>query len=509
VGASGRAAIALLLAVGMTACGGGGGDPSSPASEPAPVTARAPPTTAALEQSSVETTVQSADIVPVVFVHILVTDFPSGGVWISGQHTDEVIDAVDLGAFGERVVVTVTLRRAGTLGPEVHSGVVSFRVCHDQACQQVIAPSLTATINYTVDIPAGGPPAPSAIRNQLNHDVLDAEFSQALNSIVMVSANPRPALYVYDVADATERELPLNAPPKLVSVSRDGTKAAVAHDSLITYIDLQTLQPGMLPVTRLLGLSVEARDVVLGDRFVYVIPDGTWWVQMHSIEIATNIESAAGQAWPGSRAKLLPNGEYLYAAHNLSPSDVEKWDVRAGVAIRLGDSPYHGEYESCGNLWISEAGSTIYTACGTLFTSTSDPATDMRFIADFDFPLLEGSWFRRVLTLSDSAEKQEVVLVEAPEHPSISCDEVRVFDSECISRLYYYDAVTHLKTGDFSLPPLMVNSHRYPQRGRFLFHDASGGGPYLISVAAGLDDVASSSFVTSLQGAGAGPKLPE
>src|SRR5262249_21733839 len=162
----------------------------------------------------------------------------------------------------------------------------------------------------------------------LSHDVVDAEFSQALNSIVMVSANPLPALYLYDVATTEEREVPLTTAPKYVSVSRDGTKAVVAHNSLITYVDLQTVAQNAVPVTQLLGLSTDVRDVVLGDGFVYVIPDGTSWVQMRSIEIASNTENFSGQVWPGSNAKLLPDGQYLYLANNLSPSDVEKWDAR-------------------------------------------------------------------------------------------------------------------------------------------------------------------------------------
>lgn len=159
--ASGHILIAVLT-IGITACGGGGGGSSSP-SQPPPVTQPAPPssqTTAALEESLVELTVQSATIVPKAFVYLLVTDFPAGGLWISGQYTDDVIADVDLGTSGERIVVTVTLKRAGTVGPGVHTGTVNFRVCHDRMCERVIASPLTATINYTVDIPAGGPPAP-------------------------------------------------------------------------------------------------------------------------------------------------------------------------------------------------------------------------------------------------------------------------------------------------------------------------------------------------------------
>jgi hypothetical protein len=263
-------------------------------------------------------------------------------------------------------------------------------------------------------------------------------------------------------------------------------------------VELQTVGQGTPPVTNLLSLSTDVRDVVLGDAFVHVIPEGTWWAQMRSIEIATNTETLAGQVWPGSNAILLPDGEYFYAAHNLSPSDIEKWDVRAGVAARIGDSPYHGEHESCGNLWISEDAATIYTACGTLFTSTTDSATDMRFITNLDLPPLEGSWFRKIVTLSESAEKSEVMLVEAAENPPMPCDKVRVFDSDCLARLYFYDAVSHARTRDFSLPPLTVESDRYPQRGLFLFHDASGDGRYLVSVAAGLDEPSASYFVTRL-----------
>src|SRR5205823_14490036 len=79
--------------------------------------------------------------------------------------------------------------------------------------------------------------------------------------------------------------------------------------------------------------------------------------------------------------RLHPGGASIYTATNgLSPANIEKLNISGGTASYAYGSPYWGDYSICGNLWISENGARIYTACGNVFRSTADQATDMRYM---------------------------------------------------------------------------------------------------------------------------------
>jgi hypothetical protein len=70
----------------------------------------------------------------------------------------------------------------------------------------------------------------------LNYRVIDAEYNQQFDNIVMVSDTP-PALHVFDVATQSEQTISLLLPPTSVAVSRDGENAVVGHDGMISHVD--------------------------------------------------------------------------------------------------------------------------------------------------------------------------------------------------------------------------------------------------------------------------------
>lgn len=209
----------------------------------------------------------------------------------------------------------------------------------------------------------------------LQHAVVDAEYSRPLDRLVAVGDGPN-RLYLVDPVAGTETSVDLPLAPKAVSVSPDGLHAAVGHDGRVSYV---RLSPAPLVVEKVIPTTADVLDLVLaGNDFVYAFPRVDQWQQIRCLRISTGAEtlSTGYSIYAGTKAKLHPGGATVYGADNgLSPSDIEKYDVSSGTAKYLYDSPYHGDYAMCGDLWLSEDGARIFTACGNTFHSSTTTGT--------------------------------------------------------------------------------------------------------------------------------------
>ncbi|QRO01308.1 hypothetical protein JRI60_20925 [Archangium violaceum] len=288
----------------------------------------------------------------------------------------------------------------------------------------------------------------------LGHRVLDAEYSKSLDRVVMVAADPN-TLYVYDPATHTEKSVALPLAPTAVSVAPDGKFAAVGHDAYISYVDLST--PALL---KSIPVSADAFDVVLaGNGYAYVFPRVDQWVGIHSIEIATGKESL-GSSYSiraGTRARLHPGGTAMYGADNgLSPDDIERYDISTGIAKVAYDSPYHGNYYMCGDLWFSEDGARIFTRCGNTFRASSVRSEDMVYAG-----ALSGASAIHHLTHSTAANR--IALVQESYGTSEVGKQVRLYTPDFLN----FDQA-------IPLPPFKVNATEYASYGRFVFYSAAG-----------------------------------
>jgi hypothetical protein len=68
----------------------------------------------------------------------------------------------------------------------------------------------------------------------------------------------------------------------------------------------------------------------------------------------------------------------------LSPTDLERYDISAGAVSAVVDSPYHGDYRMCGDLWISKDGTRIFTGCGTVFRAAPGTKDDFLYNGSFE-----------------------------------------------------------------------------------------------------------------------------
>lgn len=314
----------------------------------------------------------------------------------------------------------------------------------------------SATINQE---PAGpGTVDPPPALTSLPFRVVDAEFSKALNAIVAVSDY---ALRIYRTDTRSVTTISLDKAAFCVSVSPDGLFAAVGHSGGISYIDLVNAT-----VLKKLDVSTDVLDIILaGNGYVYAFPRADQWERVRCVNIDTNTETlqTGYEIYAGSRGRLHPGGAWIYDAdNNLSPSDIEKLTISGGTAVYAYDSPYHGDYSMCGDLWISENGTRIYTKCGNVFRSTADPTTDMTYVGKFD-----NESNLRWASQSDSFGSIAVV-------PSYASTYVTPAPPRTDQEIHYYSPDFLQYQGKMVLPTFRVESNTWQSRGRWHFFSADG-----------------------------------
>lgn len=295
----------------------------------------------------------------------------------------------------------------------------------------------------------------------LTHRVVDAEHNAATNRIITISANPS-RLHVIDPETRTVQSVDLPQVPNAVSVRADGLYAAVGHNAYVSYVNLTTRQ-----VERVYPVTTDAIDLVLASNgWVYVFPRADQWVSIHSLELSTGAEyTNSGTIRAGTLVRMHPSGKYIYGANNgLSPSDFEKYDIRAGAAKFMYDSPYHGDYAFSGDVWISEDGLRLFARSGNVFRSSEVRAEDMLYAGN-----LQGMPVVAWATQSTAAGRVYALPGTSWSSPAPR-SEMRVYDS---AYLAYRGAMALPR---FSAPG--VGS--FSSEGRYVFSTTSGQRVYVL-----------------------------
>jgi hypothetical protein len=259
-----------------------------------------------------------------------------------------------------------------------------------------------------------------------------------------------------------------------VSVTPDGLHAAVGHAGLVSWVDLDAAT-----LVTTLPVSADVFDVVAGGNgYVYAFPRADQWVAIHTVNVATGAEtlSSASAIRAGTRAKLQPGALAIYGADNgLSPSDIEKYSIAGGTAQLQYDSPYHGDYAMCGDLWLSADGARIFTKCGNVFRTSTLQADDMRWSGS-----LSPGTYSSLAWVSDSSAANEIAVL--PEAGWNGGDD---------TALRFHERTFLALTSTVKLPRLAVGGLGYPTHGRFVFHRKDGGARYVlvqVDAASGLLD---------------------
>jgi len=215
---------------------------------------------------------------------------------------------------------------------------------------------------------------------QLSHIATDAEYDKEHRRVITLSGNK---VYSINVDTGVETSIPLSLAGAAISLAPDGNHAAVAHNGWISHIDLNTNT-----VLAVHSVPADLGDVVIDNNgYAYGFPASDQWVSMLIVNMATGASQVHGGSpiREDTRAKLHPDGSKIYGADNgLSPSDIERYNIGGGNAQLVYDSPYHGDYPFCGDLWIEPAGNLILTACRVVVRSANQHPSDMSFVMQLD-----------------------------------------------------------------------------------------------------------------------------
>jgi hypothetical protein len=230
--------------------------------------------------------------------------------------------------------------------------------------------------------------------------------------LVYVSTNPSQ-LHVFKTGQNRTDHIPLDFVPISVSISPDGNFAAVGHDAHVSYVDL-----AKKVVVGKFDVSCKALDIVLANnKWVYVFPERDQWTTIRCIELATGKERMSDghpSLWAGSLAKLHPSGKFIYVTNNgVSPSDIEKYDIQQGTAVRMYDSPYHGDYPIEGNLWFTEDGNRVFVRGQTTLKVSEDKSGDMIYTGTIGLDTVRNAYapYNRIVALDHSLATNKLYVI--------------------------------------------------------------------------------------------------
>jgi hypothetical protein len=436
-------------------------------------------------------------------IQVTLDRIAEGGFYVSTEHTTNAIDTTSGRAVSQAQQDVAVIFKAGDALPTgVVNDTMTIRVCYFATCEREVEGSpFTVSTQARVAARAepGVTPMPYLSRVALPHDVVDAEFDRISNTLVMVSRYPSSAIHVYDVVTGLERSQSLSKPPTAVSLAPDGLTAAVGHDAYVSVVELAAVGQPDAPEPVLLDLGTDAFDIVLdGNGFVHVFPLSSHWLQLRSIEIATNTETLGpGITRPRTRARLHPGGQWIYTAdHDFFSDDISKLDTSPGVATPMYDSPRQGDYPICGNLWFSLDGGTIYTACGSTFRSSATQELDMIHIGGMELPPSDYAYGRWIRSLSESVQGDEIALIE---EDAYICEIWPGEAGPCYSHFALYEPQSLAELATYAFNLVTIDGFDYAQRGMHVFHDATNGRKYVIGRAVNSPDPLQDYFLSVVE----------
>jgi hypothetical protein len=413
---------------------------------------------------------QRDDENPVASTTLTLSNLPPSGITL--RRTENAVSIQSVNSIGIDLVrqFDVWFTPPNKLAAREHVEGFTLEFCYDESCVRQVRGSpfnFTTRYNVTVGLEPGYSTLGILQRAALAHDVVDAEYSKALGAIVMVGAVPENALYLYDVTNGVESKQPLDKPPTAVSVSADGLTAAVGHDRFVSIVDLGAVGSGAVPV--LLDTGENVVDLVLDSTgHVLAMPDYEGEA-LHVIDIATNTE----QTWPTpwyEHIKLHAATNRIYAATSSVASSVDVFDISTGAVEWINSWRYYGDHDACLDLWFSDPGDTMYTACGQTFRMDPDPAEDMVYAGTLQLDGAGSYSENGIRWLSHDPATHELALVESRYFDCLPA----VSQAPCYTRLSYHEDQLLNRLAVYGIGPIPIDGTNYAQIGRFVFHGPDG-----------------------------------
>jgi len=247
------------------------------------------------------------------------------------------------------------------------------------------------TLNVALAVDPGDPVV-GGVAFELQFPPADVEFDPN-----------RPHMYATDYAGKrlvrvntdngfVEREFRFDYSPESIAITPNGRRMYVAllvrphgsyyfdtHRSFVAEFDLDSGAK-----TREMELNIDPFDMVATDSGWIVITDGSdQWTTIASYNAATGARAGQGGIYERARLALHPGQTIIYATDTgLSPSDIHHFDLNPATGALGGgwDSIYHGDYWLGQAVFTTPDGQAVFSAGGTMLTSSSLQQFDLKFI---------------------------------------------------------------------------------------------------------------------------------
>jgi Putative binding domain, N-terminal len=333
-----------------------------------------------------------------------------------------------------------------------------------------------------------GAVAASAQTVPLPYRPITAEYSYGLDRIIFVTAGPKQ-LHIFDPISQSDTAVNLSQAPLSLSVSPDGLHAAVGHNSLVSYVNLQTAS-----VDATYPSNLSANGVILAADYVYILnPQGGGTIAVALSSGATTTFSYYSGTTAG---RLHPSGKAFYEANFGSLSD---FNISTGPISTVYTGNFLGSGPVCGGVWFSPDGRRVYSGCATVFqASPQDTVTQgcCNLTLDTNADILYWTTLAgptQIVSLNESAVLGQVAAIPLASQyatPAINDNQVFLYDSA------YFDPA-----GTFQLPDFIANGQNYQAHGRQIFYNQASTSLYVVMQADGasglLDDFAVQVFPLS------------
>jgi len=336
-------------------------------------------------------------------------------------------------------------------------------------------PDVTGTWRAQLTVTAGGLSSQAATSvavwpavERFAHRVTDAAYSTALDRLVTVATDPN-ALYIYDPRSKVEDVVSLSLVPASVNLTADGRFAIVAHDSAVSQVDLVA----KTVVTTLPFLGDLALAVPGDNAFVYAFPrtPAGDHVRIQAQPLAGGTETTVTSALIGVPHARVRNGAgalYVTTDQGFGFGGIEKYALAAGKPVLVPLAPGAGS-NTCGNIWLSEAGTRMFTRCESVLRVSSSPADDLTAGGTLGHPNGATVLIRH---LSDSAAAGEISAVTGADSPFFNGP-----DDQALRRWRASD-LSQIESVPFPSEVLGPNSFHW--NGRFAFYRSDGSERYVV-----------------------------
>jgi PKD domain/Bacterial Ig domain len=207
----------------------------------------------------------------------------------------------------------------------------------------------------------------------------DAVYNRVQDLLVLTTTSPTVALKIVDPISKSTATVGLPKTVNTFAVSPDGLYAAVAHDALVSYIDLKK---GAL--IRTVSVAKSASSIFLtNDGIAYLAGSygGGQWndsvvIDLANANVLTNTADAiywATNSFYGAVQGVMADkkNRFYVVDSGISPNDIHylEYNPVSHKYVRGGDSPYHGDYAMGSVLWLNEDQSIVFTNAGTTFNA--------------------------------------------------------------------------------------------------------------------------------------------